>query len=369
MTRMQPESNAFAYVWRSPYVRVAVFLLLGYLAYRFVGSISSVISLALVAYVIAYLANPFLNWLQRRRVRRGFGIFLVFLVVAGFLVVASTLLFAIGGQLVEFVRQLPEIATNAANFATRLLERYDDNTYVQTLQEQLQNLSRNSTTLLQERALPLLQNLISPNGPLLGGLSAAANYLGNFVIVLILSIYMMADFDKIGLTLLRAFPRKWQPRVLELANNVETAVGGYLRGQLLIAAAVGFLVWLGLEIISLPQAAAIGFIAGVFNIVPYLGVIIAITPALLLAIPLGWLKMVLVVVVFVVANQIEGNFLSPFILGRSTNLHPVTVIIAILVGLGLFGIVGALVAVPLTALGKLLLQEYYFPSKIYKQGP
>ena len=104
---------------------------------------------------------------------------------------------------------------------------------------------------------------------------------------------------------------------------------------------------------------------------PYLGVVISIIPALLLAATTQavLLKLILVVVIFVAANQIEGHVLSPIVLGKTTDLHPVTVVLAILSGLTLFGIVGALVAVPLTALTKLLLQEYYFPSRVYREGP
>ena len=134
---------------------------------------------------------------------------------------------------------------------------------------------------------------------------------------------------------------------------------------------MGIFVGVGLTLSGIPSAPAIGFLAGLFNIVPYLGVVIAITPALLLAATTKAviLKLILVVVIFVAANQIEGHLLSPLVLGRTTDLHPVTVVLAILSGLALFGIVGALVAVPLVALAKLLLQEYYYPSRVYTDGP
>lgn len=367
-----PRANAFALVWRNPYVRVVMFALLAYLTYRFVGRIANVLTLAVVAYVIAYLANPFLTWLERRRVRRGVGILFVLLILLGLLALASTLLVAIVGQFAQLLQQLPQLVEQGNQLIGRLstwAERFRGAPLVGDIQTQITNFTQNGAQTLQRNVLPFVQRLLSTNGPLVGGLSAAAGWLGNFVVILILSIYMMAGFDKIGLTLLRIFPRRWQPRVLELAGNVETAVGGYLRGQIIIAVAVGTMVGVGLAIIGVPQAAAIGFIAGIFNIVPYLGVIIGITPALLLALPEGWLTVLLVIVVFIVANQVEGNFLSPYILGRTTDLHPITVILSILIGLGLFGIVGALVAVPLAALGKLLMQEYYYPSRLYKDGP
>lgn len=364
--------NAFAQVWRNPYVRVVVFALLVYLAYRFVDSIAGVLVLAVIAYIVAYLANPFLVWLERRRIRRGFGILLVLLVLLGLLALASALLVAVVQQLAVLIQQLPALAATANDVlggVNRFLSRYRDTPFFGDIQTQITNFTQNGAATLQRNILPFIQNLLSANGPLVGGITAAAGWAGNFVAILILSIYMMAGFDKVGLTLLRLFPRRWQPSVLELSDHVETAIGGYLRGQILIALAVGTMVGVGLALVGVPQAAAIGFLAGVFNIVPYLGPIIGALPAVLLALPEGWLKVVLAIVVFVAANQVEGNFLSPYILGRTTDLHPITVLLSILIGLALFGIVGALIAVPLAAFGKLLLQEYYFPSRVYKEGP
>ncbi len=361
--------NAFAEVWRNPYLRAAVFLLLLYLLYRLVGRVSEVVTLALIAYIIAYLANPLLNWLQRRRIPRGVGILLVILLLLGLVAVASSLVFVVANQFLSLANQVPDLAARATIWVNGLFTQYGDNSFVKSFREQITSLTQNGAATLTRSVGPFLERLVSYNGVLFGSLVSVANVLAQSVAILILSIYMMSDFERIGLTLLRIFPRAWQPFVLDLSRNVEHAVGGYLRGQILIAAIVGTLIGLGLAIIGLPSALAIGFLAGITNIVPYLGVIIAITPALLLALPLGWVKVLLVVGVFVLANQLEGHVFSPLILGRSTDLHPVTVVLAILAGLTLAGIVGALVAVPLAALGKVLLHEYYYPSRVYKDGP
>ena len=359
--------NAFQYIWRSPWLRVAVFVLLLYVAYQVVGSVLHVLVLALIAYIIAFLAHPLLAWLQRRRIPRGLGVLLVLLVIAGLVVLLSTLLVTVGGQLYDLAQKLPEQVGKLQGWLTDLAERYPN---LKPLQTQIASLTENGAQSLSKLTttyvLPYLQKY---NSALVGGIFGFASSLAEGVAVLIISIYMMLDFEKIGLNLLQAFPRRWQPFVLDLSHSVNRAVGGYLRGQIVIAEAVGLLVFLGLWASGVPSALALGFLAGVFNIVPYLGVIIAITPALLLAATAGWIKVVLVVVVFIIANQVEGHVLSPLILGRSTNLHPVTVVLAILMGVAVMGIVGALIAVPLAALGKLLLEEYYYPSRLYKRGP
>ncbi|GGR01550.1 AI-2E family transporter [Deinococcus ruber] len=364
-TSPRSRDNAFQAVWRNPYVRVPIFLLLIYLTYRFFGLVSHVFVLALIAYIVAYLAHPLLNWLVRHRVPRGLGVLVVVLLILSMVGLASTLLVTIVTQFYDLVQKLPGLTANFLTWFDTLARKY---TALRSLDVQLQALTENGAQTLQKYLLPYLQKYQSA---LVGGIFGIASSIAEGFATLILAIYMMLDYDKIGLTLIRMFPRPWQPFVLDLSNNVSRAVGGYLKGQLVIAAFVGVFVGVGLALSGIPSAPAIGFLAGLFNIVPYLGVVIAITPALLLAATTKAviLKLILVVVVFVAANQIEGHLLSPLVLGRTTDLHPVTVVLAILSGLALFGIVGALVAVPITALAKLLLQEYYYPSRVYTDGP
>lgn len=369
----QRPPHAFQYAWRNPWVRLAVFLLAAYLAYRLAGQVRSVLIDFAIAFLIAYLANPLLNWLQRGRVKRGLGVFFVVLIFLGVFTLAGALLVTVSGQLVQLFQKLPELIGTLGdtfNNLTRWLGGLGV-TGLEDVQTQITNAAQNYVTNLGQNIVPILQNALSSTSTLLGTLLSIGGVVGQVLLILLLSVYLMLDYSRVNATLLGIFPRPWQPRVMELSELVGTAVGGYVRGQLLIALFIGVVVWLGLSIVGIPSAAAIGFLAGAFNIVPYLGPIIGAAPALLLALtmPGGALKAVLVIVVFVAANQIESNFLSPYILSKTTDLHPVTVLVAILIGVALLGFAGALLAVPTVALGKLLLQKYYYPSRVYTDGP
>lgn len=365
--------NAFQYVWRLPWVRLAVFMLVAYVLYRLAGQIRSVLIDFAVAFLIAYLANPLLNWLERGRVKRGLGVFFVVLAFMALLGLAGVLLATVSAQLVTLLQKLPEQIGTLGDTLDRMTRWLSGlgvpglgNTRAQLIeaaQKYVQNLGEN--------LMPILQRGLSSTGSILSGLLSIGGVVGQLLLILLLSIYLMLDYSRVNATLLGLFPRPWQPRVLEVTDLIGTAVGGYVRGQLVIATFIGVFVWLGLSVIGIPSAAAIGFLAGAFNIVPYLGPIIGALPAILLALTLpgALIKILLVIGVFVIANQIEGNFLSPYILSRTTDLHPVTVLVAILVGVGLLGFTGALLAVPTVALGKLLMQRYYFPSRIYTEGP
>ncbi|WP_442877226.1 AI-2E family transporter [Deinococcus sp. YIM 134068] len=363
--------NAFQYVWRSPWVRAVVFGLAFYVAYRLLGRVTTVVVDFALGFLIAYLANPLLNWLERGRVARGLGVFFVLLIFLGIFALAGVLLVTVSAQFIQLLDDLPEqigrlsllLDRSFAWLGERGVTGLDGvrGRLTEAVQTYVQNLGQN--------IIPILQNLLNSTGSIFNRLISIGGVLGQVLLILLLSVYLMLDYSRVNTALLRAFPRPWQPRVLELSGLIGTAVGGYVRGQLLIALFIGVFVWLGLTLIGIPSAAAIGFLAGAFNIVPYLGPIIGATPALLLALPSGWVTMLLVVVIFVAANQIESNFLSPYILSRTTDLHPITVLVAILVGVALLGFTGALLAVPTVALGKLLLEKYYYPSRVYTEGP
>lgn len=359
-------TNAFLEVWRNPWVRVAVFALSIYLFFQFLQTITSVILVFLFAYLIAYLFNPMLDWLQKRRVRRGVGVLLVILLLVAFVALGVLILIAVVNQLSAFVQQLPQLIESGGVFFTGLLKRFNDFEQVPWIAQysgQLGEIWQRNVSAFSQTALKFFQGLLQQSGTFIGSF---ANSVLQAVFVLILSIYLMSDYHRVNQTLLKLFPERWQPKVLELSGQVNTAIGGYLRGQITIATIVGSIVGIGLAIIGVPSALALGFIAGLFNIIPYLGVIIAIVPTILLALSVNWVTAVLSVVVFIVANQLEGNVFSPMILGRTTNLHPATVLLSILVGVTVLGIWGALLAVPLVALGKLLMQNYYYTSRFYR---
>ncbi|GAA5503920.1 putative transport protein Rv0205 [Deinococcus xinjiangensis] len=368
-TRTQP--NAFQYAWRNPWVRLVVFLLAAFLVYRFMVKITEVLVDFAVAFLIAYLANPLLNWLEKGKVKRGLGVAFVILLFIGLFFVLGALMVTVSTQFIDLFTKLPEQIGNLSNITDRVVGWLSERGVpgLEDVQTKITAAVQSYVENIGKNIVPILQNAVSSSGTVFSGLLSIGGIFAQIILIILMSVYLMLDYARINASLLRAFPRPWQPRVLELSHLVGTSVGGYVRGQLLIAISIGLMIWLGLTIIGIPSAAAIGFLAGMFNIVPYLGPVIGATPALLLALPAGIGKMLLVVLVFFLANQLEGHLLSPMILGKTTDLHPVTVLLAILIGVALMGLAGAMLAVPLVALLKLLLEKYYFSSRIYSDGP
>ena len=213
----------------------------------------------------------------------------------------------------------------------------------------------------------VLESLVT-DGPsfLLSGATTFISATVQVFLILVASAYFLYDFPRFTANFKRFVPVRWRPLYDDLAVKADRAVGGYLRGQLLITTLLGIMIWIGLSLAGVPLALAISFLAAIFNLVPYLGPIIGVVPAVLFGITVSPFTAVIAILVFIAANQVEGNLLSPLILSRAVRLHPVTVLLAIVSGLGLLGFVGALLAVPTVALVKVILEEYLLTRPPYQ---
>jgi predicted PurR-regulated permease PerM len=177
-----------------------------------------------------------------------------------------------------------------------------------------------------------------------------------FVVIPVVALYMLLDVDNMRRALLASVPAHARPRVAKIALECNMALGGFIRGQLLVAAIIGALVIALLELLHVRYAILIGVFAGIIEIVPYLG---AIAGALLgVGVALlnnGWESAVFVLVGFVVINQLEGHLIYPFVVSGNIGLSPLLVVLALLTGGELYGLPGLVIAIPLAALIKVLL--------------
>jgi predicted PurR-regulated permease PerM len=364
-----------AEIWKLLWVRIAVYALLIYLLIQLLGMVFGGARAALVtlvlAFVFAYLTSPIVRALERRRVPRFVGVLLVYLGLGLFLGLASFLIADMVNVLARFATELPGLLTPLLIWIENLPSRIGQIEIPPALEGALAQAAQSLQTLLEGFTQTLLQGLrtlLAQGGNLVGFLVSLLGGVLQLFAALIISIYLLYDLPHISKTLFRAVPLPYQPLTADILTRLDQAVGGYLRGQIQVAFWVGLLVGLGFWIFGIPLAGSLGLLAGLFNLIPFAGVIISTVPALLLALTVGWPQVVAALGVVVVANQVEAHFLSPRILGQATSLHPVSVIGAILVGSSLYGLVGALLAVPLMAFFKVIYTEFYLNSRFYREG-
>ncbi len=390
--RASHEITALELMWHHAWVRAATYLVLATLVFVVLWSLRGryafALQVGLIGFVVAYILNPVVEALGRIRVRRSIATVLVYLALLQVLVFGSILFAQVVGELSRFINLIPAAVESLGAQIARLgawteaiVERLppfvtdflDERLGLQPdggdLGLQAQDRIAGVLETAVQNLLQLFERVLS-DGPtvLLSGATSIVSTTLQAILILLASAYFLYDFPRFVANVRRYVPMRWRPVANDLIGKADRAVGGYLRGQLLITTILGILIWIGLSLIGIPLATAISFLAAIFNLVPYLGPIIGVIPAVLLGFTIGPWAAVLAVVVFVVANQLEGNVLSPLILSRAVDLHPVTVLLAIMAGLGLLGFVGALLAVPTVALAKVVMEDYLLTRPAYAGG-
>ncbi|GHD32749.1 AI-2E family transporter [Halioglobus pacificus] len=314
--------------------------------------------------VIAYLGDPLVDALERRKVSRTVGVVLVFLLFSS--IVFLLLLLAIPmllQQLDAMVSKIPAIyrwiTTEAlpwiqARFSVEEagLPRVD---WSAQLADNWQSLGRLTANTFKQ--------ITGSGASLLLGIA-------NMALVPVVAFYLMRDWDAIMSRMLMIFPRAWQDRVNHMVGEADEVVGAFIRGQLIVMCALGVIYSAGLWMVGVQLALLLGVIAGLASIVPYLGFAVGIVASLIAAWAQSgdWLMLLSVAVVFGVGQLIESMVLTPILVGDRIGLHPVAVIFALMAGGQLAGFVGVLVALPVAAVIMVFARHavaYYRASELY----
>ncbi len=316
-----------------------------------------------LAFVLAYVLDPVVDKLEARRVPRSLAIIILTLPVVGMLAALIFLVVpAVVVQLVEVLGQSNVFFERVAAFAQGVLERMlvvdipliDEAALIAQLRAVD---SAAVVTFLQERQDALRAGLWGGFMGLGRGLGTVIT-IGSFVVLTpVLTFYLLRDWDLITQTLGDLLPSSRRDAIVSFATDFDRLLSRYLRGQATVAVAIGVITGLGLWIVQFPYAAMLGLVVAVFSVVPYLGLILSLVPALFIALVSGsvGLSLIKVLAVYSIAQILEGTFISPRIVGDSVGLHPVWVVLALAMGGFFFGFVGLLIGVPAAAGVKLLI--------------
>jgi len=212
----------------------------------------------------------------------------------------------------------------------------------------------------------LKENLSELQKSILGFSQTIIIYLSNIVssitfgvvIVPLILFYLMKDIFIFKENLYIFVSKENKKEFKEVLEEIDNIISGFIRGRIIVCFIVGTLIGIGLYFLNLKFALIIGIISGVFNFIPYLGPIVGVVLALIFALGSPWWTLLMIVVLFVLVNQLEAIYLNPNILGKGLGLHPLTVILSMLICGQLLGILGVLVAVPLAAILKVLAIRY-----------
>lgn len=207
-----------------------------------------------------------------------------------------------------------------------------------------------------------MKSLATNAGGITGGfVNITASVFGGifaFLTAIVMTIYLLLDKNGFRNFITSVVPVDSQEIVLSLARKMSLKVGDWFRGQMLLSLTVAVIDLIGLAIIGVPYALTLALISGLFDLIPVIGPIIAGTIAALVALSVSPIQAVFVIMLFVVVQQIENTILVPNIMKKAVGLSPVVIILAVLIGAKLLGLVGALLAVPISALIYVTIQEW-----------
>ncbi len=317
-----------------------------------------------MAGIIAYLLDPVVDFLQRSGVRRSWAIlFVFFLGVALVLTIAAILVPRLVVEMQDLIDQIPHYRVK---FSLEIEDWLKKSPWGQKLQDAWTADLRTALQNWLEKAVPTVSAWFVQQ------ITRIASWFGLLVgaaMVPVYLFYLLLEKDGIQRSWTNYVPlqeSRWKDELVFILTQINDYLILFFRGQILVALCDGVLLTIGFVAVGLNYALLLGMAAGLLSIVPFLGVATSLVPALLLAaVQYGdWLHPVLVLAVFGIVQFLEGFLISPRIMGDRVGLHPLTIILAVMIGTTLMGgIIGGILAIPLTAALRVLMFRYVWKKR------
>ncbi len=318
--------------------------------------LAPVISLIIIAIFIVYTINPLVNFLISIKVKPLLAamisslmillviFFFFYLLIPGLITEVRQLLIFLTSEL---TRDLPVLIAELENLDQRFNLQLTD-----TLIEYSNQFVRQAPGNVQI----LLRNLTAVS-------MGVVTRIWIMLALVFLVFFLVQDIEKARQNLTLLFPQIYKENVVHILSTIDEKVGAYIRGTLLKCAFVGLLTWVGLSILGMPFALMLGILAGAFNIILYIGPFAAAVPAVMLSIMPDTPSAFLVIILYIFVQILDAFLFTPLFLGKATDLSPLTVIVIVLIGAQLMGLLGIILAIPITATFKVLLVHYYLDKR------
>ncbi len=313
--------------------------------------LSDIFLAIIMSVILAYFLNPLVNYLQKKGLKRVVSTAIVYIGI--FIVLIILLVTFIPRTIDEFKNLVENSSVYISSF----------NAFIDRIYSAYSNLLGGTPELLSsiekivESNIQNLQDSIS-NGlaRLVSGVSGFFSKAVTLILIPIITFYFLIDNSYFVKKVKENIPDKYKNDILGLSQQINDVMNQFIKGRLLMALFVGTMTAIFLLIMDVQFAIVIGFITAIADIVPYIGPFLGFLPAVILAFFSSPLKALWVAVFFVVIQWVENNILAPKVLGQSIGLHPLTVLLALIIGGGIFGVLGMILAVPVTAIMMILFK-------------
>jgi len=323
--------------------------------------LAPIIALFMVALLIVYFMSPVMKLFIDKKIPPFLSALLTFILL---LIFISLLFYAI----------IPGMLSELGDMATYLSE-YEvpdiDTIVFQPIWRELENIdSRFNLQLTQtisELTTSFFEGLPQYFEDLLGGLGAISvaffSGLWSVLVLIFILFYLLIEKENVKKRFTHLFPHMYHQEVGHVISVIDQKVGAYVRGTIVRCFCVGILTGIILSIIGMPFALMLGVIAGALNIIIYIGPFVAAIPAVLFSLAPGTPHFLLIIGVYLAVQAVDAFVLTPYLLGKAVDLSPLTVITTVLIGAHLAGLLGIIIAIPIAAIFKVLLNHYYLDTK------
>ncbi len=316
----------------------------------FIGTIINILIPLIIGLVIAWLFEPVVNFLEKQKIKRVFGTIITYIILILIVVlIMSALLPLLAEQISQFAGAAPGIFESIKGWCLGVFDYLKNIEYVDA--EALKN---EFFVKFEEIAVGISSAL--PN-QLINFVSGLFSGLGTFAIGLIIGFLLLVNFRGID-NVLKFLPRKYRNTGMELAKEVNVSLRSYVQGALIDCGVVFVLTSIGFWIVGLEAPVLFGFICGITNIIPYIGPYIGGAPAVIVGLTQSSTIGIIVLIIIVVIQFLEGNLLQPYIMSKTTKLNAIVIMLGLLVFGYFFGIVGMLLSTPILAAIKTIFQFF-----------
>jgi len=305
----------------------------------FLWFIRDIVAMLVAAVLLAALIRPFADWFEKRRVPRALSVIIVYLLL-------GTLVSAVVVLLVPVVIE-------------QFVQLFGTSTAIPALQELFAN-TRAMLGVLQDVFVTFLRGETSSVSTVFAQVRDFFGGIAALFIVLVLAFYMVVEEDTARKVFKNLAPIEYQPFLAQLLVKMQSKIGAWLRGQIVLGLIVGVAVYLGLSALGVKYALLLAVIAGLLEIIPYIGPTLSLIPAAIVGFAHSLVIGFAVIALYLVIQQLENNLLVPKVMQKVTGLNPVVSIVALLVGIKLGGFIGAVLSIPVATMAAVVLEDLFY---------
>jgi len=334
-----------------PYILGSIFLFLFFSLLNKYTILSDTFYTVIFSAILAYLFNPVINYLERKKIRRHIGVFILYFTILDIFVIFALLVIPRSGfEIKRLMSDMPSYMEKISQFTDEIY-----NKYYSTLGE-LPPLFSGVQQVVMENIVGLEHLVMDGLKTFIGGILKTFSKLISLILTPILTFYFLVDKDYFKERIMKAIPKKYRQDSKGLFLQMDDSLSKFVRGRIIMAGYVGIATSIILLILRVDFALVIGFITGIADIIPYIGPFLGFLPAVFFASLDSPIKALWVSVVFVLIQWTENNILAPKVIGDTTGIHPLIVLISIIIGGGIFGVLGMILAVPAVAMSLILFK-------------